>query len=325
MTTTEAFPPAVVSLRSPAIGVRRLKDVAFKGFLLTSLGLALGVLLTLLVNLFVPPPQIGNCQLVRACHRLVRPEPASSRQYSASIWVVGSDRCNLASTWRQRSVVPRGVCQEGSVVQPIDRAQHPEPCCSPVDRLRDTWPGVRRSWFAGWGFTVGTAALILSMVVLPTVVIASREAIRAVPSSLRQGGLALGATRWQTCTARCSQRRCRYRDGKHSRHITRARRISTVADGRRIDVRDVQPVGFDCPYTVLPLQIFRYFSEARAELKPLAAASAVVLLMFLVLMNSAAILLRNRFQRKLVNPMQKEVAMVDRSKEVTRMNGRRMT
>ncbi|MCZ7531781.1 MAG: phosphate ABC transporter permease PstA, partial [Acidimicrobiia bacterium] len=48
-----------------------------------------------------------------------------------------------------------------------------------------------------WGFTVGTGAMVLTILVLPTVVIASREAIRAVPSSLREGALALGATRWQ--------------------------------------------------------------------------------------------------------------------------------
>ena len=58
------------------------------------------------------------------------------------------------------------------------------------------------------------------------------------------------------------------------------------------------PDGFDSAYTVLPLQIFRYISEARAEFKPLAAAAAIVLLLFLVLMNSVAIVLRNKYQKK---------------------------
>jgi phosphate transport system permease protein len=59
------------------------------------------------------------------------------------------------------------------------------------------------------------------------------------------------------------------------------------------------PTGFDSLYTVLPLAIFRFISEARLEFRPLAAASSLVLLVLLLGLNSLAIYLRNRFEKKL--------------------------
>jgi phosphate transport system permease protein len=56
---------------------------------------------------------------------------------------------------------------------------------------------VARGWL-GWGFTVGTASAVLTMMVLPVMIVSAREALKAVPSSLREGAYALGATRWQT-------------------------------------------------------------------------------------------------------------------------------
>jgi phosphate transport system permease protein len=59
------------------------------------------------------------------------------------------------------------------------------------------------------------------------------------------------------------------------------------------------PEGLDSPYTVLPLAIFRFISDARPEFRPLAAASGVVLLVILLGMNSFAIFVRNRYEKKL--------------------------
>jgi phosphate transport system permease protein len=59
------------------------------------------------------------------------------------------------------------------------------------------------------------------------------------------------------------------------------------------------PDGFDSPYTVLPLAIFRFISEARIEFRPLAAAASVVLLFLLMGMNSLAIYVRSRYEKKL--------------------------
>jgi phosphate transport system permease protein len=154
--------------------------------------------------------------------------------------------------------------------------------------------------FLGFGFTVMTAALILTMVVLPTVVIASREALRAVPASLREGSIALGATEWETV----------YRQVlpaavpgiatgtilATSRALGESAPLLLVG---ALTFVTFNPTGFDSLYTVLPLAIFRFISEARLEFRPLAAASSVVLLVLLLGLNSLAIYLRNRFEKKL--------------------------
>jgi phosphate transport system permease protein len=154
--------------------------------------------------------------------------------------------------------------------------------------------------FLGLGFTVMTAALILTMVVLPTVVIASREALRAVPASLREGSIALGATDWETV----------YRQVlpaavpgiatgtilATSRALGESAPLLLVG---ALTFVTFNPTGFDSLYTVLPLAIFRFISEARLEFRPLAAASSLVLLVLLLGLNSLAIYLRNRFEKKL--------------------------
>ena len=93
--------------------------------------------------------------------------------------------------------LPRGVRAQGAVVQPPARAQHPEPRRRACDRLRHPRARVRRPRPGGRRTSSSLGGIILTLVVLPTVIIASREAIRAVPPSIREGGFALGATKWQ--------------------------------------------------------------------------------------------------------------------------------
>jgi phosphate transport system permease protein len=152
----------------------------------------------------------------------------------------------------------------------------------------------------GFGFTVITAALILTMVVLPTVVIASREALRAVPNSLRQGSLALGANEWQTVARQVLPVAV---PGIATGSILATSRAlgesAPLLLTGALTFVTFNPEGLTSSYTVLPLQIFRYISEARAEFRPLAAAASVVLLVVLLALNAAAILLRNRAERRL--------------------------
>jgi phosphate transport system permease protein len=151
----------------------------------------------------------------------------------------------------------------------------------------------------GLGSTVVTASLVLSMLVLPTVVIVSREAIRAVPDSFRQGSLALGATKWETV-----------------RHQVLPNAFPGILTGTILSVSRAlgesapllmlgaltfitfNPTGLDSQYTVLPIQIFSYISSAKQEFRPLAAASIVVLLAVLLALNAVAIFLRNKYQKR---------------------------
>ncbi len=150
------------------------------------------------------------------------------------------------------------------------------------------------------GGSVLTIALTLSLLVLPIVIISCREAIRAIPSSIREGALALGATRLQTVwrqilpnaipgTATGSILAL-------SRAIGEAAPVLLVAGG--LVFITFNPTGVLSQATVLPIQIFNYVSRPQEEFRVVAAAAIMVLLLILLAMNSAAIFIRNRYQRK---------------------------
>ena len=149
------------------------------------------------------------------------------------------------------------------------------------------------------GFVVATASITVAMLVLPTVIIAAREAIRAVPPSIREGSLALGATKWQTI----------------SRQVLPAA-LSGILTGAILAVSrgfgeaaplllvgattfvTFTPELFDGSYTALPVQIFNYQKQPQDEFQALAAGGVLVMLALLLLVNSFAIWLRNRYEQK---------------------------
>ncbi|MBW3579949.1 MAG: phosphate ABC transporter permease PstA [Actinobacteria bacterium] len=153
--------------------------------------------------------------------------------------------------------------------------------------------------FLDLGFTVLTGALTLSLLVLPVVIIASREAIRAVPRSLREGALALGATPWQTVSRQVLP--AAVPGIATGAILALSRAIGEAAPLLLLGALSFitfNPDGLDSQFTVLPIQIFGYISRPQAEFKVVAAAAIVVLLAILLLMNSTAIALRNRYGRK---------------------------
>jgi phosphate transport system permease protein len=156
---------------------------------------------------------------------------------------------------------------------------------------------VARGWL-GWGFTVGTASAVLTMMVLPVMIVSAREALKAVPSSLREGAYALGATRWQTV----------------SKQVLPAA-IPGVATGSILGVSRAlgesaplillgalayvssNPTGYTSDYTVLPLIIMKYTQEAQEEFRAVGAAAIIVLLLLLVGLNLLAIVIRDRSRK----------------------------
>jgi phosphate transport system permease protein len=151
----------------------------------------------------------------------------------------------------------------------------------------------------GLGQTVLAGGLTLSLLVLPIVIIASREAIRAVPNSIRQGSMALGATKWQTI-------RRQVLPGAIPGIATGSILALSRAIGEAaplvllgaLTFITFNPEGLDSAFTALPIQIFNWISRPQDEFKVLAAAAIVVLLGLLIAMNATAIWLRNRYQRK---------------------------
>jgi phosphate transport system permease protein len=151
----------------------------------------------------------------------------------------------------------------------------------------------------GLGFTVLTAAIVLSLLVLPTVIIASREALRAVPGSIRQASYALGATRWQTVSRQVLPAAV---PGMATGSIlAMSRAIGEAAPlimlGAVTFIR-FNPDSVLSKYTTLPIQIYNLLSAPQKELQQVAAAAIVLLMAIVLVMNSIAIIVRNRFTKR---------------------------
>jgi phosphate transport system permease protein len=150
-----------------------------------------------------------------------------------------------------------------------------------------------------FGRSVLAGAATMALLVLPIVIIASREAIRAVPSSIREASYALGATRWQT-----------------TRHHVLPSAMAGILTGTILALSRAigetaplimigaltfiafVPEGVLDPFTALPIQIFNWVSRPQAGFHANAAAGILVLLVVLLAMNATAIVLRNRFARR---------------------------
>jgi phosphate transport system permease protein len=151
--------------------------------------------------------------------------------------------------------------------------------------------GMERSVLAG--------ASTLALLALPVIILSTREALRAVPKSLREAAYALGATKWQTTWHQVLPAAL---PGvltglilALSRSIGETAPLITIG---ALTYVPFVPSDIWSPFTVLPIQIFNWVSRPQAAFAENAAAGIVVLLGFLLMMNAVAIVLRDRFQRQ---------------------------
>jgi phosphate transport system permease protein len=156
--------------------------------------------------------------------------------------------------------------------------------------------------FFDLGAVVLAGGLTLGLLVLPVVIIAGREAIRAVPPSIREGSMALGATQWQTIWKQVLPAAI---PGIATGVILAlSRAIGETAPlilAGAVAVIAFNPEGLDSAFTAMPIQIFDWISRPSNDVndyRPLAAAGILLLMILLVLMNSVAIWLRNRYEQK---------------------------
>jgi phosphate transport system permease protein len=151
----------------------------------------------------------------------------------------------------------------------------------------------------GFDRSILSGALTLTILILPVIILASQEAIKAVPDSIRQAAYALGATRWQVV-------RYQVLPMALPGILTGTILALSRAVGETAPLIMVGAVGFLAftpsgvfdPFTVLPLQIFAWVSRPQADFRALAAAAILVLLAVLLTMNALAILLRNRYESR---------------------------
>lgn len=149
------------------------------------------------------------------------------------------------------------------------------------------------------GQSVVTASLTLALLILPVIIIATREALRAVPRNIRDGSLALGATEWQTAW---KQTLPAATPGIAtgvilglSRAIGEAAPLLLLG---AVTFITFNPTGLMSGYTTLPIQIYNWTKDSREEFQVLAAATIVLLLVILLIMNFAAIWIRNKTQKR---------------------------
>ncbi len=151
----------------------------------------------------------------------------------------------------------------------------------------------------GLGRSVLAGSLTLSLLVLPTIIIAAREAIRTVPGSIRQAAYAVGATKWQA--TRDHVLPLAFPGILTGVILAISRAIGETAPlimlGALTYVAFL-PKDIMSPFTVLPIQIFNWVSRPQKGFADCAAAGIVVLLVVTLTLNAIAIILRNYYQRK---------------------------
>ena len=145
-----------------------------------------------------------------------------------------------------------------------------------------------------------SGALTMSLLILPVIIIASREAIKTVPISIRSAAFALGATRWQTVWSHVLP--ASFPGILTGVILALSRAIGETAPllmiGALTYVAFV-PEGPMDSFTALPIQIFNWVSRPQEEFHQLAAAAIIVLLTVLLAMNSVAIFFRHKMEKKL--------------------------
>lgn len=162
------------------------------------------------------------------------------------------------------------------------------------------------------GQSIITAGLTLGLLILPIIIVTTREAIRTIPSHIREASYALGSTKWQTVWNHILP----YSSGgiltgvviALSRAIGETAPLLTVGALTFIAFLPTSPVMSEPPfvsfqwlmdpYTVMPIQMFNWVSRPQEEFHVNAAAAGLVLLTMTLLLNASAIYIRYRFRRK---------------------------
>ncbi|RFU60288.1 phosphate ABC transporter permease PstA [Bacillus sp. V59.32b] len=149
------------------------------------------------------------------------------------------------------------------------------------------------------GTSVLAAGLTMSLLVLPIIIVASQEAIRAVPKELREASFGLGATKWQTIIRIVLPAAIPGILTGGILALSRAigETAPLVVLGLPLFVAFLPRTVFDI-FTVLPMQIYNWTSRPQEEFHAIAAAGIIVLLVLLLLLNTIAVLIRNKYQRR---------------------------
>lgn len=288
-----------VSLKSRDGGERNPRAIAFLVALWFALLFAILFLLTLIVTTFIDGAPFMNSTLLTA-YSSSDPLRAGARPaILGSIWVIGTTAV---------MTIPLGVAAAIHLEEFADKSNRFNRFIELNVQNLAAVPSVVYGLLALATLTllgvpnkniVIGGALALSLLILPVIVISTREALRAVPMEIRHGSLALGASQWQTVWRQTLPSAV---PGIATGSILAlSRALGEAAPllllGGLVFV-SFDPNGLLSGFTTLPIQIFNWAGRPQAEFHQLAAAASILLLVLLIAMNALAILIRNKYQKR---------------------------
>jgi phosphate transport system permease protein len=285
-----------------APGGRRAKDLGFKVALLACLGLSILLLGVLLEDVITDGAGTLNWHFLSSFTSISSDKAGIQAALWGTIWLMG-----ICAVF----IVPVGVATAIYLEEYADNDRWfnrvIEVNIQNLAAVPSVVYGILGLAFLvrgplSMGNTVLAGGLTLGLLVLPVVIISGREAIRAVPPSIREGSMALGATQWQTIWRQVLP--ASIPGVATGTILALSRAIGETAPLIVVGAATViafNPDGLDSDFTALPIQIFYWVTQPSNDVnnyKPLAAAAILVLMIMLVLMNSIAIWLRNRYEQK---------------------------
>jgi phosphate transport system permease protein len=292
---------APVSLR-PKSGATRVKDVGFRVLMLLCLALSAIVLVTLVIDVLVDALPVLSTRVLTNFPSSNSAKAGLQPAIFGTLWIIGV--CAVF-------IVPVGVATAVYLEEYADNSKWwnrlIEVNIQNLAAVPSIVYGILGLAFLvrgplSLGRVVLAGGLTLGLLVLPVVIIAGREAIRAVPPSIREGSMALGATQWQTIWKQVLPASI---PGVAtgvilavSRAIGETAPLIVVGAAVFITYNPSGIVGDGAGFTALPIQIFNWISQPQEEFHQLAAAGIVLLLLLLMCMNGVAIYLRNRYENK---------------------------
>jgi phosphate transport system permease protein len=281
---------------------RRAKDLAFRLAMLVCLTLAIGLLVVLLVDVALDGAGSLTWDFITSFTSISADQAGIKAALWGTVWLMGV--CIVF-------IVPVGVATAIYLEEYADSRKWwnrvVEVNIQNLAAVPSIVYGILGLAFLvrgplSLGPVILAGGLTLGLLVLPVVIIAAREAIRAVPPSIREGSMALGATQWQTIWKQVLP-------GSIAGIATGvilalSRAIGETAPLLVVGAATVvafNPSGVTDAFTAMPIQIFDWISRPQTDTndyRPLAAAGILLLMILLLLMNSVAIWLRNRYEQK---------------------------
>jgi phosphate transport system permease protein len=278
----------------------RLLEIGFKACLLACLATAIGVLVVLLIDVFVDGfASLSLDFLTGAPSRIIPEDSGIGPALVGTLWLMA-----VCAAF----VIPVGVASAVYLEEYANRDSRInrfiELNIQNLAAVPSIVYGVLGLAFLvrgifGMGNILIAGGLTLGLLVLPVVIVAGREALRAVPPSIREGSMALGATKWQTIWKQTLPAALPGISTGVILALSRAigETAPLIVIGAAYFATSSPTSPFD-DVTALPIQIFGWISDPRPEYAALAAAGILVLMSILLAMNGVAIWLRNRYEKK---------------------------